>query len=66
MRLLGIQIGRRLFKPGEKCLESGQYRNTRYDRHMKIDQITMVKGHEFPPGPKGGRWWMSDRTRHID
>ena len=46
-------------KPGNKCLTSGQYRNSKTGK-----QCTAVAGEPMPPGPRGSHWRLSDATRH--
>lgn len=51
---------RRTFKPGEKAVISGQYKNTGTGR-----EVTVVKGEPFPPAPKKGqRYVLVDPTKH--
>lgn len=46
------------FRPGEKCLKSGQYSDT------SGNQITMVRGEIFPPTVRPRMSWkLSDESR---
>jgi len=46
-------------KSGERAPVSGQYRNTRTGT-----EVTSVKGEPLPPGPKGSKYNLIDKTRH--
>ncbi len=49
----------RALKPGEKTPVSGQYRNTKSGT-----EVTSVKHEPLPPGPKGSKYNLVDRTKH--
>ena len=46
-------------KPGEKAPVSGQYKNTKTKT-----EVTSVKGEPLPPGPKGSKYNLVDKTKH--
>jgi hypothetical protein len=46
-------------KSGEKAPVSGQYRNTKTGT-----EVTSVKHEPLPPGPKGSKYSLVDRTKH--
>lgn len=46
-------------RPGEHAPVSGQYENTKTGL-----EITAVKGNPLPPGPKGSKFDLVDKTKH--
>jgi hypothetical protein len=46
-------------RPGVKAPASGQYKNTKTK-----SEVTSVKGERLPPGPKGSRFNLVDKTKH--
>jgi hypothetical protein len=45
-------------KPGEKVPISGQYKKS------TGGEVTGVKGKRLPPGPKGTKYTLADKTKH--
>ena len=46
-------------KPGETAPVSGQYRNNKSGT-----EVTSVRNEPLPPGPKGSKYNLVDRTKH--
>ncbi len=46
-------------KPGNEVPVSGQYKNTKTGT-----EVTSVKGEPLPPGPKGSKYNLVDKTKH--
>ena len=51
---------KKTFKPGEKAIKSGQYKNIKTGR-----EVTSTKGEPLPPTPeKGQKYRLVDPTKH--
>jgi len=46
-------------KPGERAPASGQYKNIKTK-----NEVTSVKGEPLPPGPRGSKYDLVDKTKH--
>lgn len=46
-------------KPGNISPVSGQYKNIKTGR-----EVTSVRGEHLPPGPRGSKYNLVDRTKH--
>jgi hypothetical protein len=55
-----------IYKPGEKCLVSGQYVIVWVATHARTGrERTVVRGEPFPPTPSAGQGYiLVDPTRH--
>jgi hypothetical protein len=46
-------------RPGHKAPDSGQYHSSKTG-----GEVTSEQGERLPPGPKGTRYTLVDRTKH--
>jgi len=52
------------YKPGDKAPLSGQYEILGPRGGKTGKEITMIKGHTFPPSQEGTQYRLCDRTKN--